>query len=99
MDEHERRAERISLRAEIDFRRAGEHRWRVEILDMSPEGCRVEVPISVGPEDVIWISFPGLETIQGKICWVKEWTVGIEFENPLHPAVFDMLQQRIRGGS
>jgi hypothetical protein len=31
-----RRAERVSLRADIEFRRSGEHRWRVNILDFSP---------------------------------------------------------------
>ena len=58
-----RRAERIPLRADIDFRRSGEHRWRVNILDFSPEGCRVELPVRVKPDDSIWISLPGLESI------------------------------------
>ena len=71
----------------------------MEILDISREGCRVEVPVKVRPEDVIWISFPGLETLQGKVCWVKEWAAGVEFENPLHPGVFDLLQKRISDGS
>ena len=71
----------------------------MEILDLSPEGCRVEVPVRVSTDDTIWISFPELETLQGKVCWVKEWTAGVEFQNPLHPAVFDMLQKRISDGS
>ena len=54
-----RRAERVPLRADIDFRRTGEHRWRVNILDFSPEGCRVELPVRVVPDDTIWISLPG----------------------------------------
>ena len=55
-----RRAERVPLRADIDFRRAGEHRWRVNILDFSPRGlpgrsCRCKYQ----PDDTIWISLPG----------------------------------------
>jgi len=91
-----RRAERVPLRADIDFRRAGDHRWRVNILDFSPEGCRVEVPVKVTPDDLIWISLPGLESIQGTVCWVREWEAGVEFANPLYPSVFEMVRERMR---
>lgn len=91
-----RRAERVSLRADIDFRRAGDHRYRVNILDLSPEGCRIESPITVSPGDTLWISLPGLESIQAEACWVKGWTVGVEFSRPLYPAVFDMVRDRMR---
>lgn len=91
-----RRAERLPLRADIDFRRLGEHRWRVNILDFSPQGCRVEVPVQVEPNEIIWISLPGLESIQGTVCWVKEWEVGVEFANPLYPAVFEMVRERMQ---
>lgn len=98
MDSHGRKAERVPLQADIDFRRTGEHRWRVNIHDMSPQGCRVELPVKVVAKDMIWISLPGLEAIQGKVCWVKEWVAGIEFDRPLHPAVFEMVEKRMRSG-
>lgn len=98
MNDHGRKAERIPLHADIDFRRAGEHRWRVNILDISPQGCRVELPVKVVADDVIWIQLPGLESIQGKIAWVNEWIAGIEFDRPLHPAVFELVEQRMRRG-
>ena len=98
MESNGRRAERLPLRADIDFRRAGEHRWRVDLLDFSPEGCRVEIPVRVLPDDTIWISLPGIEAIQGRICWVKEWVAGVQFENPMHQAVFDMVHDRMRRG-
>jgi PilZ domain len=91
-----RRAERVPLRADIEFRRSGEHRWRVNILDFSPDGCRVDLPVRVVPDDTVWISLPGIETIQGTICWVREWEAGVEFTSALHPAVFDMVHERMR---
>ena len=94
-----RRAERVSLRADIDFRRTGERRWRVNILDFSPQGCRVELPVRVASEDTIWISLPGVEALQGRICWVKDWVAGVEFDRPMHPAVFDMVKERMRKAS
>ena len=98
MESHGRKAERVPLQADIDFRRTGEHRWRVNIHDISPQGCRVEVPVRVKPGDTIWISLPGLEAIQARVCWVKEWVAGVEFERPLHQAVFEMVEQRMRSG-
>ena len=91
-----RRAERVLLRADIDFRRAGDHRYRVNILDLSPEGCRIESPIIVSQGDIIWISLPGLESIEAEVCWVKEWMVGVEFTRPLYPSVFEMVRDRMR---
>jgi len=98
MSDHGRKAERIPLHADIDFRRTGEHRWRVNIKDLSPQGCRVELPVRVLPDDTIWITFPGLEAMQGKICWVKEWIAGVQFANAMHPAVFEMIERRMRQG-
>ena len=95
-DSDPRRAERVPLRADIEFRRIGEHRWRVNILDFSPEGCRVDLPVRVVSDDTVWISLPGIESIQGTVCWVKEWQAGVEFTSPLHPAVFDMIRERMR---
>ena len=91
-----RKAERVSLRADIDFRRAGDQRYRVNILDFSPEGCRMELPVNVSPGDTIWISLPGLESIQAEVCWVKDWTVGVEFARPLYPSVYEMVRERMR---
>lgn len=91
-----RRAERVPLRADIDFRRAGDHRYRVNILDFSPEGCRIESPVQVAIGDTIWISLPGLESIQARVCWMNGWTVGVQFDRPLYPSVFDMMRERMR---
>lgn len=98
MENHGRRAERVPLRADIEFRRTGEHRWRVNLLDFSPEGCRVELPVKVVDGDTIWVSLPGIETLQGRVCWVKGWEAGVEFQHPIHQAVFDMVQERMRRG-
>lgn len=91
-----RRAERVELRADVDFRRTGDHRYRVNILDFSPEGCRIESPVTVSVGDTIWMSLPGLESIQGEVAWVRDWSVGVEFARPLYPSVFEMVRDRMR---
>ena len=83
------------MRADIDVRRPGDHRYRAPILDFSPEGCKVEIPVYVEPGDSVFLSLPGLETIEGKVRWVKQWLVGVDFTPPLYPAVFDMMKDRM----
>jgi hypothetical protein len=93
-----RRAERVPLRADVDFRRSGDHRYRVNILDFSAEGCKLELPVKVEPGDTIWISLPGLQSIQAKVCWIDEWLTGVEFDRPLYPSVYEMVRDRMRAG-
>ena len=95
-DSVSRRAERVPLHADIDFRRPGEQRHRVQLLDFSMMGCRIEAPIQVSLDDIVWISLPGLEAIQGYVCWVNDWTAGIEFDRPLYPSVFEAVRDRMR---
>lgn len=94
-DNNHRRTERTVLRADIDMRRPGDHRYRVNVMDFSPEGCRFESPIVVQPGHEVYVSLPGLETIQGVVRWTKEWMVGVEFTRPLYPAVFEMVRAKM----
>ena len=91
-----RRTERVAMRADVDFRRAGENRYRVNILDFSSTGCRLELPERVLPNEIIWISLPGLETLQARVAWVNDWISGVEFSKPLHQAVFQLMSERMR---
>ena len=98
-DSVSRRAERVPLHADIDFRRPGDHRYSVQLLDFSALGCRIETPVQVSLDDIVWISLPGLESIQGYVCWVDGWIVGIEFDRPLYHSVFEAVRDRMRAAS
>lgn len=91
-----RREERTPISAEISLRRSFETRYQVQIVDLSPHGCRVELVERVQPGDRLWISLPGIETIEATTCWVEDFVAGVEFSRPLHPSVFDMMTARMR---
>lgn len=93
-----RRAERIPIAAYISLRRSFENRYQVRILDFSPHGCRVELVERVRPGDRLWITLPGIETIEATTCWVDNFIAGVEFVQPLHLSVFDMLAARMIEG-
>ena len=88
-----RRAERVPIGADISLRRS------FEILDLSLHGCRVELVERVRKGDRLWISLPGIETLEAITCWVDGFVAGAEFIRPLHPSVFDMLTARMRGSA
>lgn len=96
-DEIPRQSDRVPLGCEIEFRRHGDTRYRVELIDLSPQGCQIAPPIRVQTDESVWLRVAGLEAIHASVCWAKEWRVGLEFDQPLHPAVFDMLVKRLGG--
>ena len=67
----------------------------VRLLDLSAQGCSVELIDRVKLHETLWVRFPGLEARQGAVCWEKEYSCGIEFHAPLHPAVLDLLAARL----
>ena len=94
-----RRSDRIPLRAEVHLRRSAQSHFRVTIYDVSRHGCRLEFVEVPRLDDMVWVKFEGLEALQCHVCWVKGYTAGVEFLKTVHPAVFDMLVQRLGGSA
>lgn len=69
----------------------------MKVLDLSPHGCRIECIERSLPEDRLWLKFKGLEALQATICWVDGFVAGVEFETPIHSAVFDRMLSNLRG--
>ena len=92
-----RRADRTNFSAEVFLRRAGKLGFRVKTFDLSPLGCKCEFVDRPLIEETVWVKFDGLEALESDVCWLEGSTLGIEFKNPLHSAVFAMLLQRHPG--
>ncbi len=86
----ERRAERMPFDAEIELRRTRGMRYRVTVRDFSPQGCSLNLVDRVQLDEVIWIKFPSLESLEADVCWTRDFVAGVEFRKPLHPSVFAM---------
>jgi hypothetical protein len=67
----------------------------VQLRDLSLHGCSIELVNRVHVGEQLWIKLPGIESIGCFVCWEKEFTAGVDFVAPLHPAVFAMLRQRL----
>ena len=92
----ERRAERVPVACDVEFKRHAGSRYHVELLDLSPEGCCISPPIRVEIGEEIWLRIPKMEPVHGKVAWVKEWKAGVEFDRPFYPAVFEKVVERLK---
>lgn len=91
-----RRSERIALTAEVTLRRLGQHPCTVRVSDLSPEGCKVDLVQRPTAGERMLIKFDGLEALEAEICWVEGFVAGLQFDKPIHPAVFDLLIERLK---
>jgi hypothetical protein len=85
----------VHLSAEISLRRPGQRSYRVRILDASPYGCKAEFVERPEIDEHLWVKFEGMEALEATVCWIRGFEVGLEFEKPVHQAVFELLVSRL----
>lgn len=92
----QRKGLRIDIVATVRLRQAGDSGFPTKVFDLSLEGCRLEFvePPQLG--ETIWLGFEGQESLEASVRWVKGNVAGLEFAQPVHPSVFDMLVNRLR---
>jgi hypothetical protein len=86
-----RRSERVALHALVMLRRSGQLNFRVRVYDASLHGCRVEFVDRPELDEQLWVKFDELQPIAAEVCWVEGFSAGLNFRQPIHPAVFDRL--------
>lgn len=91
-----RRGTRVRVGAAVSLRRSGKIAYHVTVLDVSSYGCKVEFVDRPGIDEHVWLRFPGLDPVEGQVCWIEPPYAGISFVNLIHPAVFDLLLTRLR---
>jgi hypothetical protein len=91
-----RQSERTALSADVSLRRVGQNSYRVRVSDLSPDGCKVDLVERPRLEERLLIKLDGLEVLEAQVCWVEGYMAGLRFEKTIHPAVFDLLLQRLR---
>jgi hypothetical protein len=87
-----RGAERVTLSAEVGIRRAGIRSFRVHVFDASRQGCRIEFVERPAVGERVWVKFDGLDSVEAWVRWVEGHVGGVQFEHPLHEAIFERLR-------
>jgi hypothetical protein len=91
-----RKSERHSLSADARLRRLGGAVYLVRVSDLSSHGCKVELIDRPREGEHMFVKFEGLEVLEAEVCWVDGSSGGLRFETPIHPAVFDLMVQRLK---
>jgi hypothetical protein len=95
-EQQERRhSPRLALEADVEFRRHKQTHYVIGMHDLSASGCRIACPERLGWGERVWVQLPSLQSMCGAVKWTGSWQSGIEFEQPMHPAVFDMMAARL----
>ena len=91
-----RKSVRTGLSAEVALRRSGQHNYRANVYDISEHGCKVEFIERPELDEVVWVKFEGLEALEASVCWIDDFAVGLEFQRPMYPPVFELLVNRLK---
>ncbi|MFL6728735.1 MAG: PilZ domain-containing protein [Sphingomicrobium sp.] len=91
-----RRSERIELVADVCLRRVGRSTFRVAVTNASPEGCKVQLVERPSEGERVVVKFEGLEPLESKVAWIDNFTAGLRYSRPMHPAVFELLVERLK---
>jgi hypothetical protein len=90
-----RKDDRRTSGIEAQLRRIGNLTYQVAVRDISREGCQVDLVERPAIGEIMQLKLPGLETMTSRVRWVDDYVAGLAFEKPMHPAVFDLLLQRV----
>ena len=89
-----RRSCRRPVDHEVGVKKLGGFGFQLPTLDVSPEGCRVELVEMVDAGERVIVRLPALEPLGAEVAWVQGANAGLQFQRPLHSAVFDQLMDR-----
>ena len=90
-----RRSERLELGADVEFRRKRAMHYTIRMHDLTPHGCKIAPPEHVETGELVWVQLPSLHSLASHVKWAGDWQSGVEFDRPMHPAVFDMIAARL----
>ncbi len=92
----QRKAERRTTGIRSALRPRGMGSVPVQVVDISAEGCKVEVRPTPYAGSTVWLKLPGLEPWYAKVAWVGDDCAGLQFSQPLHPAVVERFVSAAR---
>lgn len=90
-----RRHWRAPLTGEVRSRHPGAKPYPSKIINLSPGGCCVELCYTPNLGERLWVTLPGIEPVECRVCWADKYQAGCAFLTPLYPAVFDHIRAKM----
>lgn len=87
-------AARSLVRLDAQFRPRWRPAIRVQIVNLATDGCAIAGAGHLAVGSYSWVTLPTLESRYARIAWCDGSRAGIEFADPLHKSVADMVIER-----
>ena len=85
-----RRAPRVGIELPVRCKH-GTERSTIILKDLNQYGARIEGLENLRIDDTLRLMLPGLRPKMAFVVWSRDRVSGLEFEHPLHDAVFESL--------
>ena len=92
---------RYAVCSRVRLRKEGRRGIDGLLIELSLDGCRIShvgTPARFALGDALTLRLDGTAPIAARIRWLREGTIGLRFERPLHVAGLQDLIQLCRGG-
>jgi hypothetical protein len=63
----------------------------ITVTDLSTSGCGIETTTHLEQDSRVWVKLPGLASVPCRVVWFQDGRAGLNFDNPMHPAVVDHI--------
>jgi hypothetical protein len=88
-DFNSREFERGNVRIDAEIREKGAGKQKISVLDLSRSGFRMHCIFLIPADRTVFLTMPGLESMEARIAWHDGDYYGCEFTQRLHEAVYD----------
>lgn len=82
----------VAIPAEL-FVSAGA-RFKVAVRDLSASGFRVETANHIQLNSTVYLTIPGIQSLQARVAWNDREHYGCEFARPLYGSIYEDLSRR-----
>lgn len=87
--QEDRCAPRTKIAIPAQLRVSGSPAFKTVVHDLSLAGFSASSIGRLQPDQICWLTMPGLQTIQGRIVWWDRSIAGASFDNMIDPAVLE----------
>lgn len=93
---------RYAVCSKVRLRKEGRRGIDGLLIELSLDGCRIShvgTSAAFALGDLLTLRLEGTAPIEARIRWLRDGTIGLRFERPLHIAGLQHLIQLCRGGN
>jgi hypothetical protein len=95
-----RRAERLAIDSDAQLYVSATRSLKGHLLDLSTDGCCLVVEVNPFTPGVrLSLKIGDMERWPGTVRWIAMHRIGIQFDQPLHPAIVEHLVRSKNGGN